>query len=110
MVREMRNDTFQTGLVLANGGIMTYQYAVCLSRKPRRDNLPFPTENVLPAMITDVPIPETDEIADGEATVEVTRFHAVPKLRRSMETDTHRHTPLTSIATTNPSKVTYLAD
>lgn len=110
MVREMRNDTFQTGLVLANGGIMTYQYAVCLSKKPRKDNSPFPTEDILPAIITDIPIPEIDEIADGEATVEVTRFHAVPKLRRSMETDTHRHTPLTSIATISPSKATYSAD
>lgn len=79
MVREIRKGTFQTGLVLANGGIMTYQYAVCLSKDPRKDNSPFPTEDILPAMITDVPIPETDEIADGEASVEVTRIYAKAK-------------------------------
>lgn len=71
MTRELRKGTYQTGLVLANGGIMTYQYAVCLSREPRQDNSPFPVDNILPEVITDVPVPEVDEVADGEAVIEV---------------------------------------
>lgn len=71
MVRELRKGKYHNGLVLANGGVMTYQYAMCLSDKPRRDGSPFPIDDVLPAVITDVPVPEVDEIADGEARIEV---------------------------------------
>lgn len=71
MTRALRNGTFQKGLILANGGVMTYQYAICLSRNPRRDNSEYPTTDILPKLITDVPVPEVDEIADGEAYIEV---------------------------------------
>lgn len=70
MVRELRKGSMQNGLVLANGGVATYQYAVCLSTKPRKDNSPYPEKNPLPAVITDIPVPEVDAIAEGEATVE----------------------------------------
>ena len=70
MVRELRKGSTRNGLVLANGGVATYQYAVCLSSDPRKDSSPYPEKNPLPPVITDVPVPEIDAIAEGEATVE----------------------------------------
>jgi len=70
MVRELRKGKMQNGLVLANGGVATYQYAVCLSSKPREDQSPYPEKNPLPAVNTDIPAPEVDPVAEGEAVVE----------------------------------------
>ncbi|EMC96860.1 hypothetical protein BAUCODRAFT_576718 [Baudoinia panamericana UAMH 10762] len=70
MTRQLRSGKGKTGLVLANGGVATYQHVVCLSRSPRRDGLPYPENNPLPAAITDVQVPEVDEQAEGDATVE----------------------------------------
>lgn len=80
MVREMRKGRYQQGLVLANGGIMTYQYAVCLSTKPRYDGSPFPVEDILPAAIIDLPIPQIDEVAEGDAVIEVSNFGAIHEI------------------------------
>ena len=71
MVRQLRNGIGKTGLVLANGGVVTYQAAVCLSRSPRRDGLPYPTVNPLPEVTTDVQTPTVDAVAEGDATIEV---------------------------------------
>ena len=71
MVRQLRKGNGKTGLVLANGGVVTYQHVVCLSSSPRRDGTPYPTSAPLPEMITDVQSPDVDEYADGDATVEV---------------------------------------
>ena len=70
MVRELRKGRMKTGLVLANGGVTTYQYANCLSSEPRKDQSPYPEKNPLSAVITDVPVPEVDSVAEGEAFVE----------------------------------------
>jgi hypothetical protein len=70
MVRQLRRGTGRTGLVLANGGVVTYQAVVCLSSSPRRDGLPYPNANPLPPVITDVQIPAVDEQAEGDAIVE----------------------------------------
>jgi hypothetical protein len=69
MVRQLRKGRGRNGLVLANGGIVTYEYVVCLSSKPR--NSPFPDRNPLPEYVTDEPIPPVDEKAEGEAVIEV---------------------------------------
>jgi len=69
MVRELRKGRNKNGLVLANGGIVTYEYVVCLSSSPR--NSPFPDRNPLPEYVTDEPIPSVDEKAEGEAVIEV---------------------------------------
>lgn len=71
MVRELRKGTYRNGLILANGGVMTYQYAVCISRNPRQDNSEFPTTDILPKQITDVEVPKTDASPEGEAIIEV---------------------------------------
>jgi hypothetical protein len=69
MVRELRKGRSKNGLVLANGGIATYEYVVCLSSKPRSS--PFPDRNPLPEYVTDEPIPTVDDKAEGEAVIEV---------------------------------------
>lgn len=71
MVRQLRKGNGKTGLVLANGGVVTYQAAVCLSSSPRRDGLPYPTTKPLPEVTGDVQTPVVDEIAEGDAVVEV---------------------------------------
>lgn len=72
MVRQLRQGPGKYGLVLANGGLLTYQHAVCLSSHPRSGDSPYPVENPLPALITDVPVPAVDVRAEeGEAVVEV---------------------------------------
>lgn len=72
MVRQLRSgEKGKTGLVLANGGVVTYQAVVCLSRSPRRDGLPYPTANPLPEVVADVQVPEVEEFAEGDAVVEV---------------------------------------
>ena len=69
MVRELRSGKARTGLVLANGGVATYQHVVCLSTQPR--NSPYPEENPLPQILDDEPVPAIDEKPMGEATIEV---------------------------------------
>jgi hypothetical protein len=69
MVREIRNAKINNGLILANGGVATYQHVICLSKAPRKS--PYPKENPLPRLLDDVPVPEVDESVEGEATIEV---------------------------------------
>lgn len=76
MVRQIRAGRFRTGLVLANGGVATYQHVVCLSRRPRADGSAYPARNPLPELIDDLPVPVIAEQAEGEATVEVS--HSPP--------------------------------
>ena len=71
MARQLRKGKGRTGLVLANGGLATYQFAICLSRSPRRDGLPYPTTKPLPEYITDIQTPPIAETAEGDAVVEV---------------------------------------
>jgi hypothetical protein len=69
MVRELRSGKGRNGLVLANGGVATYQHVVCLSTQPR--NSPYPVENPLPTILDDESVPPIDEKAVGEAVIEV---------------------------------------
>lgn len=71
---------------------MTYQYALCLSRNPRQDNSDFPTTDLLPKMITDVPVPKVDEVANGEAIIEVcSALLTLPNIQSTNSTtDLHR--------------------
>jgi len=73
MVRELRNGKARNGLVLANGGVVTYQHVVCLSTQPR--NSPYPAENPLPTILDDEPVLHVDEQAVGEAIIEVNLTH-----------------------------------
>ncbi|KAK5116521.1 hypothetical protein LTR85_009146 [Meristemomyces frigidus] len=71
MSRQLRKGNGKTGLVLANGGVVTYQNTVCLSRSPRTDGSPYPECKPLPEMVTDVQIPRIENVAEGDATIEV---------------------------------------
>lgn len=68
MTRELRKGRRRNGLVLANGGVATYQHAVVLSTSPRSS--PYPESNPLPPVITDIPVPSVDQTAEGEAVIE----------------------------------------
>lgn len=68
MVRQLRKGNGQNGLVLANGGVVTYQHVVCLSS--RRGSSPYPEHNPLPGVVTDIPVPTIDLQVDGEAIIE----------------------------------------
>jgi len=69
MVRELRKGKARNGLVLANGGMVTYQYVVCLSNRPR--DFPYPENNPLPDLLEDEEVPKVDEKAEGEVVIEV---------------------------------------
>jgi hypothetical protein len=69
MVRELRKGKSRNGLVLANGGWLTHQYVICLSTQPR--NSPYPSKNPLPDLLADKNIPDIEEQASGDATIEV---------------------------------------
>ena len=71
MTRQLRAGKGKTGLVLANGGWVTYQHVVCLSRSPRSDGLPYPDTSPLPKFVTDVQVPKIAEVAEGDAVIEV---------------------------------------
>ncbi|KAH8704740.1 hypothetical protein BGW36DRAFT_1118 [Talaromyces proteolyticus] len=72
LVRRLRNPSGKekVALVLANGGVLSYQHVVCLSANPRSDGRFYPQKNPLPEKITDVPIPTIVEVAEGEAVIE----------------------------------------
>jgi hypothetical protein len=69
MTRQLRAGKGKTALVLANGGVLSYQYVVILSKGPRREG-DYPTTNPLPPQIIDVPAPEVALNVEGEAVVE----------------------------------------
>jgi hypothetical protein len=59
------------GLILANGGVMTYQHVVVLSSRPRKDETPYPSTNPLSVNPSRNPAPTIEEEAKGEAIIEV---------------------------------------
>lgn len=69
MTRQLRAGKGKKGMVLCNGGVLSYQYAIVLSSEPRADGA-YPLENPLPEILSDVPAPEIAEDAEGEAVVE----------------------------------------
>ncbi|KAF2118482.1 hypothetical protein BDV96DRAFT_488169 [Lophiotrema nucula] len=73
MTRALRGGRGKKGLVLANGGVLSYQYVVVLSKEPRTEGGAYP-ENALPKEITDVPAPDLVFDPEGEGTVEWLQF------------------------------------
>lgn len=69
MTRALRNGRGKNGLILCNGGVLSYQHVVILSTSPRA-NGQYPEKNPLPYKITDIPVPELDIAPEGEAVVE----------------------------------------
>jgi hypothetical protein len=75
MTRKLRAGNGTTGLILANGGVLTYQHVICLSSKPRADNQPYPDHNPLPSILKPSVPPIIAETAEGEAIIEVRFLH-----------------------------------
>lgn len=70
MVRYLREGKGKSGLVLANGGVATYQHAICLSISPGPGGKTYPGQNPLPDHLPSLPTKEIEELAEGEAVVE----------------------------------------
>jgi hypothetical protein len=69
MTRQLRAKKGKNGLILANGGVLSYQHVICLSSQPRKGG--YPDRNPLPEVITDIPVPEIEGKPEGEAIIEV---------------------------------------
>jgi hypothetical protein len=70
MTRAIRGGRGKTGLVLCNGGVLSYQHVIILSKEPSITGS-YPEKNPLPYEITDVPSPELALEGEGEGVVEV---------------------------------------
>lgn len=72
MTRQLRAGKGKKGLVLCNGGVLSYQYVVILGKEPAsgKGETAYPLENPLPELLQDVSAPELAEDAEGEAVVE----------------------------------------
>ncbi|KAJ5666507.1 uncharacterized protein N7477_008955 [Penicillium maclennaniae] len=70
MVRRLRRGAGQTGLILANGGFLSYQHAICISTQPRKNQNFYPDSMELSSGPSDR-IPPINSEADGEARVEL---------------------------------------
>lgn len=69
MTRQLRKGKGGTGLVLANGGVLSYMHAVVLSSSPRKQGA-YPVDEGLPAVL-DAAAPRVTTQPRGEAVVEV---------------------------------------
>jgi hypothetical protein len=69
MTRQLRDGKGKKGLVLCNGGVLSYQYVVVLSDEARKQGT-YPVVNPLPEILEDVEVPELAVAAEGDAVVE----------------------------------------
>ncbi|KAH7408417.1 hypothetical protein DE146DRAFT_646182 [Phaeosphaeria sp. MPI-PUGE-AT-0046c] len=69
MTRQLRAGKGKKGMVLCNGGVLSYQYVVVLGKEPPRRTT-YPLENALPETLQDMPVPDLTNEAEGEAVVE----------------------------------------
>lgn len=69
MTRQLRNNTTsRNGLILANGGILSYQHVVILSKNARQSA--YPPLPLLPEHCDQLPNSQFDPTAEGDAIVE----------------------------------------
>src|SRR5699024_4260703 len=67
MTRQLRSGKGRNALILANGGVLSYQHVVCLSSQPNKG--PYPDNRAL--KIANKPKPSITAEAEGEAVIEV---------------------------------------
>lgn len=67
---ESTHEKQTNGLILANGGVLTYQFALCFSTHPRKSPLPYPSSNPLPPVLASPSTPKILSRAEGEAVIE----------------------------------------
>lgn len=74
MVRQLRmrhhGRSPARGLILANGGTLTCENAICLSTEPRESHTVYPLLDILPDTSIEQP-PQVEAEAEGEAVIEV---------------------------------------
>lgn len=68
MTRQLRDGRGRNGLVLANGGVLSYQHVVCLSSQPRKGAAYADSRKLRP---DSKPKPAIATEAEGEAVIEV---------------------------------------
>jgi hypothetical protein len=74
MTRLLRQGKGRNGLILANGGVMTYQHVVILSTMRRPGGSAYPQDDPLPEFVTGVSVPQIEAVVRGgeqDAVVEV---------------------------------------
>jgi acetyl-CoA acetyltransferase len=76
MTRQLRAGKGRKGLVLCNGGVLSYMHAVVLSSEPRAEG-EYPVDEGLPAMLPSDDAPRVTMEPGGEAVVEVCFFVVV---------------------------------
>ena len=59
------------GLILGNGGVLTYENAICLSTRPRNSEEAYPVIEKLPLTAPKQMAPPIHKQATGEAVIEV---------------------------------------
>jgi hypothetical protein len=70
MTRVIRSRKHRNGLVLANGGVLSWQHAICLSAQPQKNLAPYLKREVLDnGQVSQGP--EFSAQARGEARIEV---------------------------------------
>jgi hypothetical protein len=71
LTRKIRDGEAKKGLVLCNGGVLSYQHVVILSMEPRNQGA-YPAQNPLKEVVDDVQMPEvvSGREAEGKAIVE----------------------------------------
>ena len=70
MTRFLRERKGKNGLVLANGGVVTYQHSLCLSTLPPSTEDVYPERNLIPENCTSLDTSAIDEDPHGKAVVE----------------------------------------
>jgi hypothetical protein len=71
VVRHIRSGLARNALVLANGGNVTYQHAICLAGEPKIGGGGYPVHQVLPENLEHLPRPVVDAHPKGEVIIEV---------------------------------------
>ncbi|KAM3065366.1 hypothetical protein ACMFMG_011510 [Clarireedia jacksonii] len=66
MTRQLRKrGKAHNGLILANGGVLTYQHVLCLSSGPRTDGKVYQESNPLPRMVDIAPPKVVESVGEG---------------------------------------------
>lgn len=92
MTRKVRSDKVRNGLVLANGGVLSYQHAICLSSRPRKDGSPYPDSRSFSDNVVGGSAPVVEVFAEGKATIEVSMIRYLPSLLTAIDTSCPRLT------------------
>jgi hypothetical protein len=70
MTRQLRGSSNRNGIILANGGVLSYQHALCLSSLPPKKEKSYPCSENLGGLVSGS-APPIDLEVEGPATIEV---------------------------------------